>query len=78
MRRERYKGQIIVARLYKVRNQPIWRGSVFIDRLVNGKWREIPIRPGLEGQDFASEKSALATALDCGRSYVDAFNAPSG
>jgi hypothetical protein len=76
MRRERYRGQIVVARLHKVRSQSIWRGSVFLDRLVNGNWQEIPIAPELGGQDFASEESALATALDFGRSYVDAFHAP--
>jgi hypothetical protein len=78
MRRERYKGQIVVARLHKVRSQPIWRGSVFLERLVKGKWQELPIAPELEGQDFASEESALATALDCGRSYVDALHASVG
>ena len=77
MRRERYKGQIVVARLYKVRTQPIWHASVFLDRLVKGNWEEIPIAPELKGQVFASEESALATALDYGRSYVDAFHAPS-
>ena len=78
MRRERYKGQIIVARMQKVRTQPIWHASVFLDRLVKGNWQEIRIARELEGQDFASEESALATALNYGRSYVDAFHAPVG
>ena len=73
MRRERYKGEILVARLHKVRSQPIWRGSVFLDRLVNGKWQEVPIGRGFERQDFASEESANATALDYGRLFVDAL-----
>ena len=78
MRRQRYKGQIIVARMQKVRTQPIWHASVFLDRLVKGNWQEIRIAPELERQDFASEESALATALNYGRSYVDAFHAPVG
>ena len=79
MRRERYKGQIVVARMHKVRARPIWHASVFLDRLVKGNWQEIPIiAPELKGQGFASEESALATALDYGRSYVDAFHAPVG
>ena len=71
MRRERYKGHIVVARMSKVRSQPIWRASVFIDRLVNGEWQEVPIEPGVRGREFASEDSALAAALDLGRRYVD-------
>ena len=78
MRRERYKGQIIVARMQKVRTQPIWHASVFLDRLVKGNWQEIRIAPELARRDFASEESALATALNYGRSYVDAFRAPVG
>jgi hypothetical protein len=76
MRRERYKDQIVVARLKKVRTQPIWYASVFLDRLVSGTWQEIPIEPGLAGQEFASEDSALAAALDLGRWYVDGLHNP--
>ena len=72
MRRERYKDQIVVARLHKVRTQAIWHASVFLDRLVNGSWEEIPIKPGLDGREFASKDSAFAAALDLGRRYVDA------
>jgi hypothetical protein len=71
MTRKRYKDQIVVARVYKVRTQPIWHASVFLDRLVDANWREIPIEPGLDGQEFPSEDSALAAALDLGRRYVD-------
>ena len=71
MMRKRYKDQIVVARVYKVRTQPIWHAAVFLDRLVDGNWREIPIEPGLEGQEFTSEGDALVTALDLGRRYVD-------
>jgi hypothetical protein len=76
MKRERYRGQIVVVRQHKIRYQPIWRGSVFLERLVKGKWQEVPIAPELEGRDFTSEESALATALDRGRSYVDSFYDP--
>ena len=75
MRRERYRGQIIVARQYKIRYQPIWRSSVSLERLVKGNWRELPIAPELRERDFTSEEGALATALACGRSYVDALHA---
>ena len=71
MTRKRYKDQIVVARLRKVRTQPIWYVSVFLDRLVDGNWREIPIEPGLDGQEFASEDGALVAALDLGRRYDD-------
>jgi hypothetical protein len=71
MRRERYKGHIVVARLLKVRTLPIWHASVFLDRLVNGTWLEIPVEPGLAGQEFSTEDSALAAALGHGRRYVD-------
>jgi hypothetical protein len=73
MRRERYKGHILVARLHKVRNEPIWRVSALLDLLANGQWQEVPIERGLEGQEFANKNSALATALEFGRSYVDAI-----
>jgi hypothetical protein len=62
MKRERYKGQIVVARLLKVRALPIWHASVCLDRLVNGTWLEIPIEPGLAGLEFASEDIALSAA----------------
>ncbi len=78
MRRERYKGQIVVARLLKVRALPIWHASVFLDRLVNGAWKEIPIEPGLAGQEFASEEIALATALGHGRWYIDSLHGSGG
>jgi hypothetical protein len=71
MMRKRYKDQIVVARVYKIRTQPIWHASVFLDRLVDGNWREIPIEPGLDGQEFPSEDGALAAALDLGRRFVD-------
>ena len=74
MRRERYKDQIVVARLHKVRTQAIWHASVFLDRLVNGTWQEIPIKPGLDGEVFASEDGALGAALDLGRRYVDGLH----
>jgi hypothetical protein len=74
MRRERYKGQIVVARLLKVRSRPVWHASVSLDRLVNGTWQEIPIEPGLSGQEFASEESALAAALGLGRRWVDSLD----
>jgi hypothetical protein len=74
MRRERYKDQIVVARLQKVRTQPIWYAAVFLDRLVNGNWQEIPIKPGLDGEEFASEDSAFAAAFDVGRKYVDGLH----
>jgi hypothetical protein len=64
-----------VARQHKIRSQPIWRGAVFLERLVKGRWRELPVAPELEVRDFTSEESALATALNCGRSYVDALHA---
>jgi hypothetical protein len=76
MMRRRYKNQIVVARVYKVRTQPIWHASVFLDRLVDGNWREIPIEPGLYGQEFASEGDALVAALDLGRRYVDGLQDP--
>jgi hypothetical protein len=75
MRRERYKGHILVARLHKVRNERIWRVSALLDLLANGQWQEVPIERGLEGQDFANRDSALAAALEFGRSYVDAIRA---
>ena len=56
-----------------MQSQSIWRGSVFLDRLVNGTWHEIPIGRGFERQDFANADSALATALGYGRSFVDAL-----
>jgi hypothetical protein len=71
MTRERYRGQIVVVRVYKVRHRLVWRGSIFIDRLVHGRWQEFLIRPGVEGHDFKNQESALAIALHCGRSYVD-------
>ena len=74
MRRERYKDQIVVARLHKVRTQAIWHASIFLDRLVNGNWQEIPIKPGLDGQEFASEDGAFVAALDLGRRYVDGLH----
>jgi hypothetical protein len=64
----------VVARLHKVRTQAIWHASVFLDRLVNGNWQEIPIKPGLDGQEFASEDSAFVAALDLGRRYVDGLH----
>jgi hypothetical protein len=75
MRRERYKGHILVARLHKVRNEHIWRVSALLDLLANGQWQEIPIEWGLERQNFANRDSALAAALEFGRSYVDAIRA---
>jgi hypothetical protein len=33
MRRKRYKDQIVVAKVYKVRTQPIWHASVFSNHL---------------------------------------------
>jgi hypothetical protein len=74
MKRERYKGQIVVARLLKVRALPIWHASVSLDRLVNGTWLEIPIEPGLAGLEFASEDIALSAALSHARGYVDSLN----
>jgi hypothetical protein len=73
MRRERYKGHILVARSRKVRNEHIWRVSTLVDLLTNGQWQEVPIEPGLDGQDFANRGSALAAALEFGRTYVDAI-----
>src|ERR1700742_1478372 len=70
MRRERYKGHIVVARLLKGRPLPIWHASVFLDRLVNGTWLEIPVEPGLAGQEFSSEDTALAAAFGPGRRYI--------
>jgi hypothetical protein len=66
----------VVARVCKVRTQPIWRASVYLDRLMDGNWREIPIVPGLEGQEFASEDDALVAALGLGRRYVDGLQDP--
>jgi hypothetical protein len=48
--------------------------SVFLDRLVNGNWQEIPIKPGLDRQEFTSEDGALVAALDLGRRYVDGLH----
>ena len=64
----------MVAKLHKVRTQPIWYASVFLDRLVNENWQEIPIKPGLDGEEFASKDSAFAAALDLGRRYVDGLH----
>jgi hypothetical protein len=71
MRRQRYKGHIVVARLLQVRFRPVWHASVSLDQLVDGVWQEIPIQPGLAGQEFASEDSALAAALNLGHAHVD-------
>lgn len=74
MRRERYKGHIVVARLLKVRSRPVWHASVSLDQLVNGTWQETPVQAGLAGQEFASEDSALAAALSFGHWYIDSLH----
>jgi hypothetical protein len=52
-------------------DQPIWHGRIFIERLNDRGWGQVPILPGLGSQRFTSEQDALAAALAHGREYVD-------
>jgi hypothetical protein len=70
MKRERYKGYVLVAKADKVRGQRIWTARVFIERFITGGWQDVPI-PGLEGQQFDGEVNAQSAALSHGRHYVD-------
>jgi hypothetical protein len=68
MKRERYKGYVLVAKADK--GQRIWTARVFIERFITGGWQDVPI-PGLEWQQFDGEVDALSVALSHGRHYVD-------
>jgi hypothetical protein len=70
MKRERYKGHVLVAKADKVRGQRIWTARVFIERFIAGGWQDLPI-PGLEGQQFDGEVNTQSAALSHGRQYVD-------
>jgi hypothetical protein len=70
MKRERYKGHVLVAKADKVRSQRIWTARVFIERFIAGGWQDVPI-PGIEGQQFDGEVNAQTAALSHGRHYVD-------
>jgi hypothetical protein len=70
MKRERYKGHVLIAKADKVRSQRIWTARVFIERFIAGGWQDVPI-PGIEGQQFDGEVNAQSAALSHGRHYVD-------
>jgi hypothetical protein len=70
MKRERYKGHVLVAKADKVRGQRIWTARVFIERFIAGGWQDLPI-PGLEGQAVRRRskhtvRRAIARAPICG------------
>jgi hypothetical protein len=44
MKRERYKGHVLVAKADKVRSQQIWTARVFIERFIAGGWQDVPYR----------------------------------
>jgi hypothetical protein len=44
MKRERYKGYVLVAKADKVRGQRIWTARVFIERFIAGAWQDLPFR----------------------------------
>jgi hypothetical protein len=71
MKRENYKRHVLLARADKVREQPIWRARVAIDRFIDGNWQEVPIRSQLDGMEFTNEEDALTAALEKGRQHVD-------
>jgi hypothetical protein len=71
MKRENYKRHVLLARAGKVREQPIWRPRVAIDRFIDGNWQEVPIRSQLDGMEFTNEEDALTAALEKGRQHVD-------
>jgi hypothetical protein len=71
MKRETYKGLVLIAKADKIRDQPIWHARVFMERLNDQEWGQVPILPGLEAQQFTSEEDALSAALAHGRAYVD-------
>ena len=71
MKRENYKRHVLLARADKVREQPIWRARVAIDRFIDGNWQEVRIRSQLDGMEFTNEEDALTAALEKGRQHVD-------
>jgi hypothetical protein len=71
MKRENYKRHVLLARADKVREQPIWRARVAIDRFIDGNWQEVPIRSQLDGMEFTNGEDALTAALEKGRQHVD-------
>ena len=62
MKRENYKRHVLLARADKVREQPIWRARVAIDRFIDGNWQEVRIRSQLDGMEFTNEEDALTAA----------------
>jgi hypothetical protein len=66
---------MLVARVHKTRDRSIWHAAAFIDRLVDGKWQEIPIAIGIADQEFTNEERAVTAALIYARKYVDELEA---